>query len=922
MLRAPRPGPHAGRGRVSDCSPRPGRRLGALNRGLWDPTPPTPTARRRARRCARGRARSRPRRTPLPRRPRSPTPCAGRAARLRRRRPRAAQCAAPLGSVAQGNRRTRDSATGGGGTQTGPGAQVLEGSKDEVPEAKVEAGMEPGLKRGVSQDLVSSPKLDRFKIAKQLTDKAIKEKKIFSICGHYPVIRSTLRRKGWVEKKFHFLTSLVPSVDGDGEGVLENKHAEGKENQDVALEKADDIHDVMSRLVKNETPYFLWTIKRDVIDYHSLSCDQMLNHYGKTASFTTKIGLCVSMRSLPWYVQANPDTFFPRCYSLCTESEKQEFLDDFRQTVASSILKWVVSQQSSRSKPRSRREEARDGGASRKVPEGAGPRLMGLSGQFVDVACKVCKAYLGRLEHEDIDLTEDSATDLTEDEWNDLTQQYYSLVHGEAFIPSSRNHFSQCQALLNKITSVNPQTEIDGLRNIWIIKPAAKSRGRDIVCMNHVEEILELVAADQPPAKDKWVVQKYIETPLLIYDTKFDIRQWFLVTDWNPLTIWFYKESYLRFSTQRFSLDKLDSAIHLCNNSIQKHLKNDKDRSPLLPCHNMWTSTRFQEYLQKRGRGAVWSSVIYPSMKRAITNTMKVAQDHVEPRKNSFELYGADFILGRDFRPWLIEINSSPTMHASTPVTAQLCAQVQEDTIKVVVDRKADRNCDIGNFELLWKQPAVELPTSQGSDLLVEGVGMRKARKQMPAIPSVDVVPPLSDIHPLKQRCPSAMLDLGGGPPLMALHQDLTLKDGQVLPCSLPVHLHRLVERSAKAKSGHRESGGKIELPSCTSQHPDYKAPRPTLAKAESDRRSDPNSLHVRPLPSVLPSVKTVEGAPFQPPRPPGLPRALPAPCLVCRGSLPPAGPCKRCRSFCAAVLQGASFVPLGDEPGSGLWTP
>ena len=52
------------------------------------------------------------------------------------------------------------------------------------------------------------------------------------------------------------------------------------------------------------------------------------------------------------------------------------------------------------------------------------------------------------------------------------------LCSGEAFIPSSRNHFSQCQALLNKITSVNPQTEIDGLRNLWIIKPAAKSRGR------------------------------------------------------------------------------------------------------------------------------------------------------------------------------------------------------------------------------------------------------------------------------------------------------------------------------------------------------------------------------------------------------------------------------------------------------------
>lgn len=44
-----------------------------------------------------------------------------------------------------------------------------------------------------------------------------------------------------------------------------------------------------SRLVRNEVPYFLWTIKRDSIDYHSLSGDQMLNHYGKTASFTTKV---------------------------------------------------------------------------------------------------------------------------------------------------------------------------------------------------------------------------------------------------------------------------------------------------------------------------------------------------------------------------------------------------------------------------------------------------------------------------------------------------------------------------------------------------------------------------------------------------------------------------------------------------------
>lgn len=123
--------------------------------------------------------------------------------------------------------------------------------------------------------------------------------------------------------------------------------------------------------------------------------------------------------------------------------------------------------------------------------------------------------------------------------------------------------------ILKKMRKYWPQIDMDGIMNMWILKPGNKSRGRGIVLINKLEDVMAKVNQTGKP-DTRYVVQKYIgnkivgliigkridysqvicfynliisliERPLLIHNTKFDIRQWFIVTCAQPLTFWMYR---------------------------------------------------------------------------------------------------------------------------------------------------------------------------------------------------------------------------------------------------------------------------------------------------------------------------------------------------------------------------------------------
>jgi tubulin polyglutamylase TTLL9 len=214
----------------------------------------------------------------------------------------------------------------------------------------------------------------------------------------------------------------------------------------------------------------------------------------------------------------------------------------------------------------------------------------------------------------------------------------------------------------------------------WIMKPIAKSQGKGIFLFNKLQQIAQWKNdfrwKPESPQAEPYIVQRYIINPLLIGGKKFDMRIYCLVTSYTPLTAYLYRTGFARFTHHRYSTNVEDiqnNYVHLTNVAIQKTSENYDER-----LGGKWDLRGMKLFLMsKYGQEKVSES--FAQIQEMIIRCLQSVQKTIINDKHCFELYGFDVLFDANLKPWLIEINASPSMTANTPSDYEMKVGLLDD---------------------------------------------------------------------------------------------------------------------------------------------------------------------------------------------------------------------------------------------------
>ncbi|NXM80397.1 TTLL5 polyglutamylase, partial [Oenanthe oenanthe] len=222
-------------------------------------------------------------------------------------------------------------------------------------------------------------------------------------------------------------------------------------------------------------------------------------------------------------------------------------------------------------------------------------------------------------------------------------------------------------------------------RGPWIVKPVASSRGRGVYLVNNPNQIV---------VEDNTLVSRYISNPLLIDDFKFDVRLYVLVTSYDPLVVYLYEEGLARFATVRYdqaSKNIKNQFMHLTNYSVNKKSGDyvSCDDPEVEDYGNKWSMSAMLRYLKQEGRdtAALMASVEDLIIKTLVSAELSIAsacKSFLSHRGSCFELYGFDVLIDDTLKPWLLEVNLSPSLACDAPLDLKIKASMLSDMFTLV----------------------------------------------------------------------------------------------------------------------------------------------------------------------------------------------------------------------------------------------
>lgn len=487
----------------------------------------------------------------------------------------------------------------------------------------------------------------RFEELHEMVEQARKDKKIFSfVACNMPTLRRELKKRGYIEKRKFKLGSIYYSMPM----LLLLTQAESNSRCEHAL---------MSRMLGACQPgiVFIWNPWL----YNTFKDAELLNKlWIRSPNFAVKNGLCRLINKMRWlYDEKEVFVNHPRSYSAVNNEDTKEFLIDYKLTVAISIVMFLSSRKN----------------IKKYFSKTQGTIYYG----SMEQALNIINFHIDRIEG----MTPFEDYELSETQFDKLERLHENLVKRRQLIMAGqeRAHYliEKIKYLADEIRHYWPErVSTDGFYNTWLLKPAFFGQGFGIVLADRRDKIIKYVTR----RSKRYIIQKYIERPLLVHKTKFDLRQYFLITNDNThFRSWAHSLVSVKFASHEFTFNNLNKAVHITNFFVQRHYKKTSSEENPLPEDHIWSLDELKNHFEKIGRPNAWDEV-FESIKKQLRAISLVGHTSIDKKPGRFELFGVDWIILENFTPYLLEINRGPALCSYTPVWKHVVGTVLTDLVK------------------------------------------------------------------------------------------------------------------------------------------------------------------------------------------------------------------------------------------------